>query len=297
MKQINKTISCNIIKSEMLNNHIGMIEGYASTFNNADRDGDVILKGAFTESILDFRNRGQKIPMLSGHSRDKLIGGFDPNLMVEDEYGLKVVGEIDLDTQEGKEDYSLIKKGFLDSFSIGFRISMDDTYKEGETTIFKKVDLLEISTTPIPANIDARINKVKSLDNNVDYPMIDTVEWDESQSIDDIRDYTDSNNEPSDTYKNGFLYYDESNCKDYSAYKYPFVFLSDGEFKAVEEAIISINEQLEDDKSISDDIKNEIRAKILKYNREIINKKLDQQLNILYSETIDKFISTFKEDK
>ena len=86
-------------------NNLGIIKGYASTFGNIDRDGDIIEKGAFAESIQSFMAKNQKIPMLASHRSDNLIGGYPAELMAETEKGLEVVGQIDLNTKEGREKH------------------------------------------------------------------------------------------------------------------------------------------------------------------------------------------------
>ena len=44
----------------------GVVEGFASTFDNVDLHGDVIRRGAFAESIGTFK-RGQEIPFVDNH--------------------------------------------------------------------------------------------------------------------------------------------------------------------------------------------------------------------------------------
>jgi len=52
---------------------------------------------------------------------------------VEDNVGLKVVGQLNLDVQQGKEAYALLKQGALDGMSIGYlpvQFSRDEKNKD-----------------------------------------------------------------------------------------------------------------------------------------------------------------------
>lgn len=222
--------------------NLGFISGLASTFNNVDRDGDIIMPGAFTDSLNDFNTRNQKIPMLSSHKFDALIGGYDVNDIVQDHQGLNVVGQVDLNTQQGRESLSLAKNGFLTSFSIGFNadradISVDD---DGHT-VFKKITLFEISLTPFPANQEAIITSVKVAAPFKNYVLSDLdTDWDSTKSINQIKDKTGSDGNPSASYKTGFMWYDADNPDVFESYKLPFVYANDGSFNAIPKGIFAI---------------------------------------------------------
>ena len=221
--------------------NIGIIKGLASTFGNIDRDGDIMMPGAFTESLNDFKDRDQKIPMLSSHQFDALIGGYDANEIRETSEGLEVVGQVDLNTQQGQESHSLAKNGFLTSFSIGFsatraNMSVDD---DGNT-LFHKVELFEISLTPFPANQEAVITSVKTATPYKDYSLADLgIDWDSTKSVEQIKNKTGSNEKPSATYKNGFMWFDAENPDLFASYKLPFVY-ADGDFEAIPKGIFAI---------------------------------------------------------
>lgn len=141
---------------------LGVFTGYASTFNNADRDGDVVLPGAFGE--IDVR----RVKMLRQHKHADLIGVWKS--IKSDSHGLLVTGHINLDVQLGRETYSLMKQGALDSMSVGMGVPRDQ-YEEKEISEggkkrklkhIKKAFLHEISLVSIPANPQAVITNVKS---------------------------------------------------------------------------------------------------------------------------------------
>lgn len=249
---------------------IGIIEGLASTYSHIDYYGDQIIAGAFTKSIKKFKKDKQMIPMLSGHSHDRVIGGFDASKIKDSGDGLYVVGAIDLDTQRGKEDYSLLSKGFITGLSVGGTVNIDDMEidKHGVRQI-KNFNLQEISVTPMPANDSSRISEVKSVCRVKTYSFLpdDTV-WDSEKAINQIREHSKSVDNASVTYKNGFMWSDQSNCKDFAAYKLPFTYVVDGEFKIVPKALSAIASGLidgDDRFAIPESDKDELKKHITSY--------------------------------
>jgi len=218
----------------------GIIEGFASTFNNEDVVKDIILPGAFATSLNRFRSKGQKIPLLFGHNDTDLpLGGLDPDRSFEDENGLNVVGKLDLDTQRGRDAFSLLKKGFLNSFSIGFVPKIFD-YRRGGGNIFKEVDLMEVSIVNVPANREANISSIKTATPFKDLTLApQDRSWDKNSAIPRVREFTKSTDSPSSTYKNAFLWYDADNPEDFGSYKLPYADVIDGSLKAVPRAIFA----------------------------------------------------------
>ena len=207
-----KSITFKIDKAvESEDRSIGTIKGYASVFNSVDLVGDTIKKGAFDQSIKAYRKAGKMFPMLSGHSMDKVIGGFDPSKMRETEDGLYVEGQIDLDTQRGREDFSLMKKGFMNGMSIGGYADPENVKMRSDGRDIMKFDLMEISVTPMPAEPKAQVEEVKAATSFKDYAIAEgDPAWDKSKAVDQIRSKTGSEEEPSGTYRNGFMWFNFS---------------------------------------------------------------------------------------
>lgn len=138
---------------------IGTFEGYASTFGNIDRGGDVVEKNAFVGSF----KRVADVAMLWAHNRAELIGGWKD--ITENGAGLYVKGELNLKVQRGAEAYELMKAGHLASMSIGYRTKEYKDEKLGLKYIRRllKVALYEISLTPIPMNTHAAVMGVKGI--------------------------------------------------------------------------------------------------------------------------------------
>ncbi len=140
----------------------GTIEGYGSVFGVRDNYDDVIAKGAFVQSLKDHKAAGTMPAMLWQHDADKPIGVWTE--MVEDEKGLRIKGQLAMETVKGKEAHALLKMGALNGLSIGF-MSKEWSYdRETEVRTLTAIDLWEVSLVTFPANEKARVTNVKSAD-------------------------------------------------------------------------------------------------------------------------------------
>ena len=140
----------------------GTIEGYGSVFGVRDNYDDVIAKGAFIQSLKDHKAAGTMPAMLWQHDADKPIGVWTE--MVEDEKGLRIKGQLAMETVKGKEAHALLKMGALNGLSIGF-MSKEWVYdRETEVRTLTAIDLWEVSLVTFPANEKARVTNVKSAD-------------------------------------------------------------------------------------------------------------------------------------
>ena len=140
----------------------GTVEGYGSVFGVRDNYDDVISKGAFIQSLKDHKAAGTMPAMLWQHDADKPIGVWTE--MVEDEKGLRIKGQLALETVKGKEAHALLKMGALNGLSIGF-MSKEWAYdRDTEVRTLTAIDLWEVSLVTFPANEKARVTNVKSAD-------------------------------------------------------------------------------------------------------------------------------------
>lgn len=138
----------------------GSIEGYGSVFGVKDNWDDVIVKGAFSETLAEHKSAGTMPAMLWQHDDEKPIGVWTE--MVEDAKGLRVKGQLALDTVKGKEAHALLKMGAINGLSIGF-ISKQWSYdEETEVRTLLQIDLWEVSLVTFPANEKARVTNVKA---------------------------------------------------------------------------------------------------------------------------------------
>ncbi len=132
----------------------GTFEGYGSVFGNQDRDGDIVARGAFADSL-----KSGLPALLWQHDQKAPIGRFD--VVREDKRGLYVKGRLSM-SGRGREAYDLLKMGALNGLSIGF-VTREATRDKltGARTILK-ADLMEVSMVTFPANELARVQSVKA---------------------------------------------------------------------------------------------------------------------------------------
>jgi HK97 family phage prohead protease len=132
----------------------GTIEGYGAVYGNKDLGGDIVMAGAFAESLAT----GRKIKMLSQHDTHSVIGVW--NELIDDGKGLRVKGRILTQIQAGKEAYELVKAGAMDGLSIGYRTTR--TKDANGARMIEKADLWEVSLVTFPMNEMSRIDAVKA---------------------------------------------------------------------------------------------------------------------------------------
>jgi HK97 family phage prohead protease len=145
----------------------GIVSGYGSVFGLRDRHGDIVEAGAFASSLVDHKAKNQMPAMLWSHDPERPIGVWQT--AVEDRHGLKLTGQLNLDTQDGREARSLLLQGAFNGLSIGYRVppggaSIDRT----GTRRLKSVELWEVSLVTFPSNEAARIDGVKGISSSRD---------------------------------------------------------------------------------------------------------------------------------
>jgi HK97 family phage prohead protease len=139
----------------------GIIEGYAAVFNNTDNGGDVILPGAFTESLTSIP--ATKVKLLYQHNPYEPIGKILS--LTEDQTGLYMKAQILEGVQRGKECLELVREDAIEGLSIGYR-AREFTRSERRDDLWDrkiiKLDLFEISVVTFPMNKAAGVRLVKS---------------------------------------------------------------------------------------------------------------------------------------
>ena len=122
----------------------GQFEGFLAAMGNVDLGADVIDMGAFKRTL---DHSGGELPILWFHKEDVPLGLFSEMREVNvdqarsiapDEVGallakfpdiegfLHVKGQLDLDTQPGREKHSGMLKGYIDAMSIGYKSIVDE---------------------------------------------------------------------------------------------------------------------------------------------------------------------------
>lgn len=145
----------------------GIIKGYASTFDREpDAYGDVVAKGAFSESVARWKESGKPLPLLWGHRTD------DPAYNIgavyeygEDDKGLYIEAAFDKDNEKAQYARKLAQEGRAYQFSFAYEVldegavTLDDGRKANE---LRKLNIFEVSLVQIPANQNAEVVDVKA---------------------------------------------------------------------------------------------------------------------------------------
>lgn len=140
----------------------GTFHGYGSVFGVEDSYGDVVVPGAFADSLATQKAKGRLPAMLWQHRSAEPLGVYTS--MDEDSLGLKLEGKLALSTVRGAEAHSLMKMGAISGLSIGYQTREDSYDKITGINTLKKLDLWEVSLVTFPANDAARVQGVKSIE-------------------------------------------------------------------------------------------------------------------------------------
>lgn len=148
----------------------GQFEALVSVFGNKDSYGDVVVKGAFAETLAEWAKSGNPIPVYYSHRMD------DPDFNVghvleakETDDGLWVKAQLDIEDplpgSKAPQVYRLMKGGRLTQFSFAYDVldaAMAKSDDLGEYFELRKLKLHEVGPTPIGANQETELLTVKA---------------------------------------------------------------------------------------------------------------------------------------
>ena len=140
----------------------GQFTGYASVFGNRDVMGDIVEPGAFTASLKEWADSGATIPVLWGHDMSDPFANIGGVVSAEeDEHGLKVTGQLDVeDNPTARQVYHLLKQRRTDRMSFAYEVRGSQDAKDG--THLTELGLFEVSIVQVPANPMAEVTTVKA---------------------------------------------------------------------------------------------------------------------------------------
>lgn len=275
---------------------LGVFHGSMAT-EHRDRSGDIIAPEAFDKTLARYKKDGRNIRLFYQHQHNDLPIGIIPIKSVKkDDKNWDVKGELNLDTQKGREVYSLMKQGALSDLSIGY--TPNETDWKGKTRIIKELELWEVSVVSEPANPKAVISEVKKATSFIDLSLAPReTTWDQAKAMLRVRKFTGSVDNPSDSYKKAFMWYDEENEDNFTAYKLPYADVIDGRLKAIPQAIIGIAAVLRGARGgvdIPTSDKTKVAAHVNKYYEKmdmespLKSKELEQHYEFLINEFVNK---------
>ena len=219
-------------------------EGYGSTFGNIDRGGDVVVKGAFVESL-----KRQMPKLLWQHKMDMPIGIFTD--AYEDDHGLYLKAKMPRDDKFVSDRViPQMKIGAVNEMSVGFYLTEKEygEYQGEQVRFLKEISLYETSLVSIPMNKDAKI-KLKSFTPFQDSLPIYEKEyaWVPSEALERVQKEL-----PVDQQKTAFLFYDEKKQEGV----YQIADIVDGELQIIPKALFLASAAIKGRKSVDgiDDI-------------------------------------------
>lgn len=147
----------------------GQFTGYASVFGNVDSVGDKIVKGAFAQSLKDFGDGGAGIPCYWCHETSDPEMNLGTTLeATEDEHGLFVKVQLDLDNPKAAYAYKLLKEQRVRQMSFAYQVTDGENKKDCFQITGCKI--FEVSIVPVGANQATSIESVKALQDEEDAP-------------------------------------------------------------------------------------------------------------------------------
>jgi hypothetical protein len=147
----------------------GVFEAIVATWD-LDSYGDKILKGAFADTLAEWKDRGDPIPVIWSHM------SFDPDMHIgfveqaeERDEGLWVKARLDLDQAKANQVYRLLKGRRVTQFSFAFDVQEggyiekadDDGHDEGYYEL-RKLKLYEVGPCLVGVNQETELLAVKA---------------------------------------------------------------------------------------------------------------------------------------
>lgn len=123
------------------------ISGYAALFGMMDGVNDIIVRGAFKETMAQ---RDRPFPLHWQHKMDCQIGNV--TYAQEDEAGLWIEAEI---TDGSSKRARQIKDGSIDGLSFGYRALRFSRHPRGRLLL--QIDLFEVSVVTNPLQNGSRL--------------------------------------------------------------------------------------------------------------------------------------------
>lgn len=144
----------------------GQFEAIVSVFGNVDSYGDMVVKGAFEDTLAEWEKRGDPIPVYYSHRMD------DPDYNIgtvleakETDAGLWVKGQLRLEatTSKAPQVHRMLMDRSLTQFSFAYDIDEAGAVTKDDEDYFelRRLTLYEVGPTPIGANQETELLGVK----------------------------------------------------------------------------------------------------------------------------------------
>ena len=171
-----KTFSLELseVKLKVNDDEKGVFVG-AMASQSKDYMNDIIAPEAFDATLADYKDNEQNIQLYYNHqTMDLPLGIISFKNISQSGKSWNVKGELNLNTQKGKEVYELMKQGALTDLSIGYYAT--DVDFQGKVRIIKSLQLNEVSVVGKGMNKKAKITSFKSDEQNTNKFDVSDVE-------------------------------------------------------------------------------------------------------------------------
>lgn len=167
---------CFRFKADAVNDD-GEFTGYASTFNEKDLGGDIVVPGAFDQWLGLWKSgQAQTPPILDNHDHTQVLGLYSE--ITPDNKGLWVRGKLNQEVAAARERRALMKQGALSGLSIGYALYPGGYRWDAvqKAYMLTDIELYEISLATFPMNTSARVGTVKGMFSREVRPTLRDVE-------------------------------------------------------------------------------------------------------------------------
>ncbi len=235
----------------------GTFEGYLAVFSNEDHNGDIIEPGSFKRTLADAQERKIRdrrtwqYPLLWMHDVENPCGGFDAQ---EDQRGLYIKGQCDLNTEIGKRAFSGMVMGYMSQLSIGYDAVKSQRDTKGIRHL-TEIRLWEgsVVTTGYAANDAANIMQTKTKESGASarkgasgkttWPLASRDRpWDAAAAHARIISWATNDDDTLNVSKMASVHfwYDTENSENITAYKLLFCDVVGGEVQAIPRGIFAV---------------------------------------------------------
>jgi HK97 family phage prohead protease len=199
----------------------GEYRAIVSAFGNVDAAGDVVMPGAFTDTLAQWEASGKTIPLMWSHEWGDAFGDIGEVLdAAETETGLEIHAKIDLENPTGRQVYKRLKGGRLDNHSFAYEVlDAAEAERDGRpVTELRKLDLIECGPCMVGANRQTPVLEIKTAIPASSGPSSTTdAAWDGPKMKANL-----SNDAGKDTYRKAFAWVDPDGDPDKKA-SYSFI--------------------------------------------------------------------------
>jgi len=140
----------------------GTFEAIVSVFGNVDRVGEMVMPGAFKDSLAEWAERDRPIPVIFAHQWDNLDAHIGHVLEAEErDVGLYVHGALNIEEPFAAKVFRKLVDGTIAEFSFAYE-EIEEGWAD-DVHELRKLDVLEVGPCLVGANPATQLLGVKDL--------------------------------------------------------------------------------------------------------------------------------------